>query len=86
MNIKKRIEKINGTDAISNYDFNGNPGKVVTKKAEYVFNQYESKPWVRFSTEKGVIHNPARGTLKIDLKRNRVIFEDLTPTLSSSPF
>lgn len=70
----KLIESISGTEALSNYDFSGNPGKVVTKKAEYVFNQYEAKPWVRFSGEKGVMHNPVRGTLKIDLRLKRVIF------------
>jgi len=72
--IMKSIESIIGTEALSNYDFSGNPGKVVTKKAEYVFNQYEPKPWVRFSSERGVIHNPVRGTLKIDLRLKRVIF------------
>jgi hypothetical protein len=70
----KLIEKIISSEPIRNYDFNGNPGRVITQKAEYVFNQYEEKPWVRFSSEKGVIHNPVRGTLKIDLRLKRVIF------------
>jgi hypothetical protein len=68
----KSIEKI---ESISTHDFSGNPGMVVTKKAKYVFNQYEAKPWVRFSTTGPVRHNPVRGTLKIDLRLKRVIFK-----------
>jgi hypothetical protein len=64
----KSIERISGTQAISNYDFNGNPGKIVTtNKNEYVFNQYEELPWVRLADK-------VRGTLKIDLRLKRVIF------------
>ena len=66
--MKKSIEKISGTEALSNYDFSGNPGMVKTSKSEYVFNQYEAKPWVRLADK-------VRGTLKIDLSLKRVIFQ-----------
>jgi hypothetical protein len=62
------IEKIQG---ISKHDFSGNIGKVVTTKgAEYIFNQYEEKQWVRHCLPSP----PVRGSLKIDLRLNRVIF------------
>ncbi len=61
----KLIEKI--IEPCSNYDFNGNPGMVVTEATEYVFDQYEEKPWKRMA-------DGQRGTLKIDLRLKRVIF------------
>lgn len=71
----RKTEKI---VALSNYDFNGNVGLIKvgnsTRGAEYVFNQYEPKPWTRRAWNSGVLHNPVRGFLKIDMRNNRVSF------------
>jgi len=60
---KNQIKNMNQAERITNlfaYDFNGNPGAVITKSSSYTFDQYEPSHTAWLRREDNV-----RGSLKI---------------------